>query len=684
MCCVTAVYVQVTAVLLLIQLTNGVDASASVPVSAVASAQAAAAEAVSPPPVASTATADPHHSGRPAGVGPQLDCGLRKLAHSFSVAVAGRRTADDRKTVFDALQLSSLCGEPPLPPVPPPQRPPPPPSAFPPSTTVFVDAAAGSDTAGTGARASPVRSLREGVHRSRQLRRSSFERVTVALQPGTYYLSAPLVLAPQDSNLSITSVGPGPAVISGGLLLNTSNWTAHNVTRGANIWAVSLKGQLAAGHGIDGLRLGGRRVTRARYPNSDPEFDTFPTGWITSKGTTWDLSPSSGNTLCKGCAFVTTSTPSANGTGRGVYTNHMEGSGGPCEIFASKQSYWCGEHPSSACPQTPEGCATCNGSNDLPATGQPAAFYGTPPVGMSFAAAQLPNAPYLSGAPGAVVQAWRPGHWFNYMWEVADYAAPRGRFEFGRGGYQGGQQGVNGAGEWFIENVVEEVDAPNEFYFEPVAQQLLLSYNGTGAPAAAVPLVAPMLKTLVRVDGTRLQPVSGLSFSGLTFTDTAPTFLDDTWDTPSGGDWALNFGAALHVEGSERLHVDRCTFSRLDGNAVLLGGANRGAQITENEFVLLGQNAIVLWGRSDGVDATAGDFPRGTNISHNLCHEIGHYEKQSSCVFQVSDELRKKGLDGVPLCTLTVSVPTAPGEECRDEHLAQCILQCPACLDQHQ
>ena len=63
-----------------------------------------------------------------------------------------------------------------------------------------------------------------------------------------------------------------------------------------------------------------------------------------------------------------------------MYTNHMEGTGGPCEIFASKKSYWCGEHPSSACPKSPEGCATCNGSSDLPPTGQPAAFYGAPPV----------------------------------------------------------------------------------------------------------------------------------------------------------------------------------------------------------------------------------------------------------------------------------------------------------------
>jgi hypothetical protein len=36
------------------------------------------------------------------------------------------------------------------------------------------------------------------------------------------------------------------------------------------------------------------------------------------------------------------------------------------------------------------------------------------------------------------------------MWQVSNYDAARRRFEFGRGGYQGGQQGVNGAQEWFI------------------------------------------------------------------------------------------------------------------------------------------------------------------------------------------------------------------------------------------
>jgi hypothetical protein len=87
------------------------------------------------------------------------------------------------------------------------------------------------------------------------------------------------------------------------------------------------------------------------------------------------------------------------------------------------------------------------------------------------------------------------------------------------------------------ENVAEEVDAPNEYFYDPVTQELLLSYNGTGAPPTSrLPLVAHMLRTLVRVEGTRLQPVSDLSFSRVRFTATASTYLDDSWDTPSGGD----------------------------------------------------------------------------------------------------------------------------------------------------
>ena len=55
----------------------------------------------------------------------------------------------------------------------------------------------------------------------------------------------------------------------------------------------------------------------------------------------------------------------------------------------------------------------------------------------------------------------------------------------------------------------------------------------------------------------------------------------------------------------------------------MLSGYNRNASIRGNEFVWLGQNAVAAWGNTTGVDATAGEQPRGTLMEGNLCHEIG-------------------------------------------------------------
>lgn len=39
---------------------------------------------------------------------------------------------------------------------------------------------------------------------------------------------------------------------------------------------------------IPGLQLNGLRMTLARYPNSNPETDVFPTGWVTNNaGAKW-------------------------------------------------------------------------------------------------------------------------------------------------------------------------------------------------------------------------------------------------------------------------------------------------------------------------------------------------------------------------------------------------------------
>jgi len=79
--------------------------------------------------------------------------------------------------------------------------------------------------------------------------------------------------------------------------------------------------------------------------------------------------------------------------------------------------------------------------------------------------------------------------------------------------------------------------------------------------------------------------------------------------------------------------IKNSTFTRLDGNAIVLNGFNRNVSIDRNEFYMLGESAVVSWGRVDGADARNGMQPWGTSMTRNLCHEIGIYEKQVSCYF---------------------------------------------------
>ena len=121
-------------------------------------------------------------------------------------------------------------------------------------------------------------------------------------------------------------------------------------------------------------------------------------------------------------------------------------------------------------------------------------------------------------------------------------------FLFGRGGNQGGE-GNDGAGEWFIENVIsytggarwsrqrvslhwfhlissDEIAAfllaPNEYYYDRETRQLHLYYNGTGAaPPASV--VVPKLANMIVVKGTKAVPSANITIGpGLQFRDNRP------------------------------------------------------------------------------------------------------------------------------------------------------------------
>jgi hypothetical protein len=244
------------------------------------------------------------------------------------------------------------------------------------------------------------------------------------------------------------------------------------------------------------------------------------------------------------------------------------------------------------------------------------------------------------------------------MFEVGAYNASANNFTFGRGGNPGAR-GHDQGGDWFVENVFEELDYPNEFFFDKKTKKLYLVHNGTGAPPDAATVVATKQRVLLNVSGTQWDPVRDVKHEGVTFTSTRYTYMDPH-GVPSAGDWALDRVAAVFLQGTEGVTFDKCAFDRLDGNAVMVSGYNRGATIVDSDFSFVGGNAIAAWGYTNetatdpgrpgvvnenwpaaGVDGTDGEHPVGTTVKGCTAREVGLYEKQSSFYVQAKTAASK-------------------------------------------
>ena len=148
-----------------------------------------------------------------------------------------------------------------------------------------------------------------------------------------------------------------------------------------------------------------------------------------------------------------------------------------------------------------------------------------------------------------------------------------------------------------VENALELLDAENEFYHDHTNELLYWAPNTTtsgdsgetagAAPPGADALIAVRGKVLLSVTGSQLHPARNISVLGLTFRDSAPTFLD-RHDQPSQGDWSLVHTAAVVAKGTEGFTMQDCLVTRADGQGLLLEGYHRDARILENDFEWIG------------------------------------------------------------------------------------------------
>ena len=636
----------------------------------------------------------------PSGVPQDFICAWRTYAATAVSALRADAAAEARA----ALQLDVLpCNAPPAPaPVPPPAPAPIAPAA----TELWVDASAGNDT-NSGTPAAPLATVGAALARSRGAPRPT----AILIRAGVYRLAAPgagtLELGAADSGLTIAAApgAQGAVWLSGALALppaptwtpvsqrpagvevlpgenaahgcnasapgdavcgcaaatsaaacearfvgaaNATAFTWHDAAQGPtwalkcclrhdgvwapapqaghvagrrtpalNIWSTQLDAA-ALPAGVPELRVNGARVPRARTPNGDPETQQFPVGWVPAGGQQWHppapTGPATEVRVSNAALALRNSSQNANYSG---------GIGGPCVNFSPPFSYWCAAHPAGG-----------------------GGFQYYVPGGMTLAPGALPAFSSPAGNP-AVLQLWRAAHWANWQLEIAGWVNDTGVMRFGRGGFQGARGGPGS--DFYVENARELLDAPSEYFYDPATGTLFFFPNGTDAaapPAADTLFEVPTLQTLLRVNASQAAPAAGVTLAGLGFKDAAPTYFEP-FGVPSGGDWALARTAAVFVEGSERLAVDACAFSRVGGNALMLSGYNRDARIVNNSARWTGATAFAAWGRTDeladggarGWDATAGDFPLRTVVEGNLVTETGVWSKQSSCWFQAKAAL---------------------------------------------
>jgi len=536
------------------------------------------------------------------------------------------------------------------------------------TTCIFVSAASPTDDQ-DGSRKRPWSSVHQALHHARFLRGygdhsqpleqqvDDDHNIMLLLRQGDHYLQGkPLQLTELDKNLIIRGY-PGEDVrVSGGLNLRDADFqptTLKNRPHTEGIYVADLTKLLKDKDlpRIPSLLTKSRRYYRARYPNSDPEINQW--GYNSAghldycirgeKVLEWTMPPPGTPPNFTFFDFAKNPPPGVpvkNDSTMDGYNQYGSGHGGVCsEVWGIEaDSYWCSNSSQGGWSEVDRECAT-SGQMQLP-------------VGMTYNYTDDRLLPVrgASSLEGGYVFAWHSQSWAMHMFEITSHSQVDANMKFAKGGgKQGGRNwcrcdqctyaaGWCGqhqdppndddvrliGGDWMIENVLDFLDQPGEYFFDKDTFHLYVMPNATDD--------LDDMTIAMQTEFIGLRNIENVRIQDLTFRDQAATFMEDDWSAPSGGDWSLHRGGAIFIENASNVTIRGCNFFRLDGNAIFLSRKTRNVHIQHNHFEWLGENAIATWGDTDGYDATAENYPMYTLIEYNVMRELGIYEKQSSAV----------------------------------------------------
>jgi hypothetical protein len=464
--------------------------------------------------------------------------------------------------------------------------------------TVFVHDSAGNDLF-DGTFEKPLKTIQAALSLTRTLRtvHGSGSTLCITIRGGTYYLGTnattsssqigAIALTSNDSNLVIENYQNETVILSGGTLLQLQ-WSVHAKTAAGG---TIMKAQVPSSVNLDQfneLYIDERRAIVAKYPNGDPATQGL---YATNPGFSYD-SQSWVPPVHVPTVNIYIHSPSRDGT---VFPNYQLCLGGGASVFDPPRSFF-GSH------DVPRGLTVKNGS--------------------------LPHLSNWSKPSTGLVHAFHGAFWGNWIFKIASSNSTDNTIMFSRGGFQEAE-GWKTGGPFYVANIFEELDSPNEWFLDKDTRTLYFMPNDTMPNI----FVASQIPCLISVSGGGIKdPVNNVLIQGLTFTQTSNTYMRD-YMMPSGGDWSVHRGGTVYLTNTRNITITHNLFTQLGSNGVALIDYNDATSITSNEFVWLADSGIILVGTTNGMDGfSVVSQPANTLIQSNLIHEIGIYVKQSAPV----------------------------------------------------
>ena len=249
---------------------------------------------------------------------------------------------------------------------------------------------------------------------------------------------------------------------------------------------------------------------------------------------------------------------------------------------------------------------------------------------------------------GGFLHAMHRSLWGDFHYRITGKDAG-GKLQYVGGWQNNRKMGMHGKYR-FVENIFEELDAPGEWYLD-ARQHVLYYYPPQGVDLAKATVEAVRLRRLVEFRGSEKAPVRFITLAGMTFTQTARTFMDNK-EPLLRSDWTTYRGGAIFFDGAEDCAVRDSAIDQVGGNAVFVNNYNRRIEITGCKIANAGASAVAFVGDPKAVRSPLFEYgqtqtleemdkkpgPKTENhparclVHDNLIYRNGRVEKQTAGV----------------------------------------------------